>query len=411
MHSIEKIIDQFQIPIKQVLIKENLLSQAEDLVNSLGFYKKKILLVTDQNLQEYALVVAAQFSADLKKLVLINPRPDEKIVQQIIDCKNDAELIIALGSGTINDLCKLAAFRSKIPYIIFGTAPSMNGYASGNASIITEGRKNSLLAKLPHAIYLDLNILNKAPQRLIRAGIGDSLCLSTCQFDWLLSNFLLGSYYNQTAFDLLYPYHQKLINENNIEDKNFIKILAEILIISGLGMFISGGSYPASQGEHLIAHYIEIKYPEIAQKSYHGEQIAITTLTMAKIQEEILKINYLQIKAFQFDLNYLQKIFKPELAWHFNQEISKKMINEKRATEINQNLANNWPEIKLELAKNMINSQKLSQISQKFVLPQNPQMIGINNNIYQEAVDCAYLIRDRFTSLDLKKIIKNGIIH
>ena len=165
----------------------------------------------------------------------------------------------------------------------------MNGYASKNASIITSGRKNSLLAHLPIAIYFDLDLLINSPERMIRAGIGDSICISTCRFDWLLSHLLLDTHYNVEAFDLVSNLYQKLLNyDGKINDKEFITLLAKILINSGISMAISGGSYPASQSEHLIAHYLEIKYPKIMEKSLHGEQIAITSLIIAKMQEEFL---------------------------------------------------------------------------------------------------------------------------
>ena len=115
-------------------------------------------------------------------------------IDKILHEAKEIDLIVGFGSGTINDLCKISSFKLNIPYIIFASAPSMNGYSSANASILVKGHKKSLPAHLPLAIYCDLNILAAAPERLIKSGIGDSLCFSTCQFDWLLSHLILDSY-------------------------------------------------------------------------------------------------------------------------------------------------------------------------------------------------------------------------
>ena len=422
---IKEIIAEFKIPIQEILIARNLIDGAADLIFNLHIAKQKILLVSDQNIYPIAQRIINQLSC--QSLTLQSPKADEKTVLEIINHSTNYDLIIAVGSGVINDLCKVASYRLKIPYIIFGTAPSMNGYASANASITVEGShylggaslpinfpwqtmevhsyKTSIPAHLPTAIYLDLDILENAPLRLIKSGIGDSLCFSTCQFDWLLSNLILGTHYNLAPFDLLRPYHQKLLDVDSINEQNFIKTLAETLIISGLGMYICGGSYPASQAEHLIAHYIEILYPQIAQNTYHGEQIAVCTLSVADLQEKILQQENLQIKATNFDKSYLEKIFDKDLAKHFFSEINKKAIDEKLAQKINQNLQTNWHTIKAELQKTFISKNDLLKSYRKFVLPEKCKEIGFDQKIYNQALTNSHLIRDRFTSLDLIKII------
>src|SRR3546814_10817423 len=64
--------------------------------------------------------------------------------------------------------------------------------------------------------------------------------------------------------------------------------LARTLVLSGFGKAISGGSYPASEGEHLISHYAEMMGGAELPESFHGEQIGVTTLTMARLQERML---------------------------------------------------------------------------------------------------------------------------
>jgi glycerol-1-phosphate dehydrogenase [NAD(P)+] len=406
---IKDIITKFDIPIQEILIASNLTNNCFSLLSKIGLADKKILIVSDQNTYPIAgknIYDSLTSSKDCQSLILQNPNADEIDVLQIINQSQNKNLIIAVGSGTINDLCKIASFRLKIPYVVFGTAPSMNGYASSNASICVGGRKTSLPAQLATAIYLDLNVLANSPLRLIKAGIGDSICFSTCHFDWLLSHLVLNTIYSQIPFDLLHSNYQKLINFSKITDPNFINTLSETLIISGLGMYICEGSFPASQAEHLIAHYIEIKYPKIAEKSYHGEQIAVNTIRVLEVQEQILSLEKLKIKPSNIEESDLKKVFNNKMAKYFYNEIKDKFIDQNLLIKINHKLDKNWTEIKIKLQQFYINKAELLNLYQKFSLPKTASQIQIDDDIYCEAIDNAHLIRNRFTSLDLVKLIQ-----
>ena len=131
------------------------------------------------------------------------PDADAATAETVRDACERADAIVAVGSGTINDLCKYAAAMAGKPYAVFATAPSMNGYASKNAAITVDGHKRSLAAASPHGVFMDLAILAAAPPRMIRAGLGDSLCRSTAQADWLLSHHVRGTAYRRAPFALL----------------------------------------------------------------------------------------------------------------------------------------------------------------------------------------------------------------
>ena len=394
----QDLLKKYKIAISEIIIDYNLVNNFAQILKKFNLDLVDILVVTDQNIYPK---IKDLLPLNLNILILKNPKPDEDSIARIITNSHDKRAIVCFGSGTINDLCKISSYRRDIPYIIFASAVSMNGYASKNASIITSGRKNSVLAHLPTAIYLDLDLLINSPKRMIKAGIGDSICISTCKFDWLLSNLLLDSYYNEEAFDLISDLYQKLLNyDDKINDKNFIILLAKILINSGISMTISGGSYPASQSEHLIAHYLEIKYPEIMENSLHGEQIAVTTLTIAKIQEKFLKLSNFQVKISDIDFNYFEKIFDQDLAIYFWEEFSNKIINDNHALEINKKL-NDFHKLSSNLIKDFTPYDKIKKISDRFNLVQLPMDIGLNQEIYSEAIKNANLIRNRFTILDL----------
>jgi glycerol-1-phosphate dehydrogenase [NAD(P)+] len=392
------LLEKYKITINEIIIDHNLIVNFTQILKKFNLDLADILIVTDQNIYPQ---IKNLLPLNIDLVILDNPKPDEESIAKIITESCNKKATIGFGSGTINDLCKISSYRNNIPYIIFASAVSMNGYASKNASIITSGRKNSLLAHLPIAIYFDLDLLINSPERMIRAGIGDSICISTCRFDWLLSHLLLDTYYNVEAFDLVSDLYQKLLHyDGKIKDKEFITLLAKILINSGISMAISGGSYPASQSEHLIAHYLEIKYPKIMEKSLHGEQIAITSLIIAKMQEEFLNLLNFQTKVSDINFDYFKKIFNQDLAIYFWSEFSSKIINQERSKIINGKLKD-FQSLTSKLSREFISHDKILQISNHFSLPQKYCDIGLSEDIYLEAIKNANLIRNRFTILDL----------
>ena len=399
----QNLLEKYKISIDEIIIDYNLIKNFSLILNRFQIKLMDILLVTDQNIHPQ---IKDLLPSNIDYLILNNPRPDEENIAKIITKSSDKKMIIAFGSGTINDLCKISSYRQDIPYIIFASAVSMNGYASKNASIITSGRKNSVLAHLPRAIYFDLGLLINSPERMVRAGIGDSICISTCRFDWLLSHLLLDSYYNEEAFDLIDDLYQKLLDyKGKINDEKFIILLAKILINSGIAMAISGGSYPASQAEHLIAHYLEIKYPKIMENSLHGEQIAVTVLTIAKMQEEFLNLPNFSLSKSNIDHNYFYKIFDKDLAEYFWLEFQNKIIDQNRGVKIAEKL-NNFLEIKQKLHKNFYSYEMIKNISNNFNLKKSYIDINLSRETYLEAIKNANLIRNRFTILDLFYNIK-----
>lgn len=204
-----------------------------------------------------------------------------------------ARAMLAIGSGTINDLCKYASHATEIPYAIAATAPSMNGYNSSTASLKDEsGYKRSYPAVQPNAVMADPAILAAAPARLIASGVGDTLCRATVQMDATLASMLgVGENYH-ASFQRLYEREAALIDaieRGTLATPDGAQILMDALLEAGSAMHDAGSSAPASQGEHMIAHVLEVLDPTLSERHFHGEIIAVTTLHMARLQYNVLK--------------------------------------------------------------------------------------------------------------------------
>ncbi len=367
---------------------------------------RKILFVTDEkiwkNCQKF---FPKNFLENLEKnLILKNPKADEKNLKKIASAAKNCDLILALGSGVINDLCKFTSAQKNIPYAIFASAASMNGYLSKNASITISGHKKTLPATLPIAVFCDLKILKAAPLELTKAGIGDSLCFYSCWFDWYLSHKILGTKFDEKPFEILrkkMEFFVKNFQKFSIRDEEFLKSLIEILMLSGQGMTMAEGSYPASQSEHLIAHAIEMKYPKLAEKNLHGAQIAVTTLTAARLQKNLLTSDYPQLqlaKALDRQTKNgknVEKFFGKEIAKQCQKEYDQKLL------AIAKIKLTNWKKIKAELQKIHLDESRLKEIFSHFKIKTSAKSLGLSNQQYQECVMHAKFIRNRFTCLDL----------
>jgi glycerol-1-phosphate dehydrogenase [NAD(P)+] len=395
------------VPTRSVVIATGLADDPASLVAGLGLGRRLAVVsdaVTHRILGtrvERALEAIARVSG-----VVLPARvhADLAAVEDVEKASRHADALIAVGSGTLNDLCKYAAARAGKPYAVFGTAPSMNGYTSVSAAITVDGLKRSLPAVAARGVFLDLDVLARAPVRLIRAGLGDSLCRPTAQADWLLAHLLHGQPYREAPFALLAGDEAPLLAEPEAlvaGDREAIARLARTLVLSGFGMTICGGSYPASQGEHLISHYADMRPPPAAPESLHGEQIGVTTLTMARLQERVLAGPPPRLGPTRVDEAALVRHFGPALGRACWGELAPKRHERDAAERLTARLAAGWDAWRGRLAGVARPAAELADALRRAGAPTAPEDLGWTRAYYREAVTHARLIRNRFTFLDL----------
>jgi len=390
--------------ITDIVIEPTLKDAAHALLARIGFAGKKLLLVSDTATHAALGARLAEELAALEMATLVfkeSPHADEAALNRIRMQNFDA--LIAVGAGTISDLCKYASHLAGKPYAVFPTAPSMNGYCSANASIMLAGVKETRLAHLPEGIFCDVSVLAAAPNRLIQSGLGDSLCRPTAQADWLLSHLLLETDYSPLPFDLLMPYEAELFAHADKlirGDIMIIALLLKTLLVSGLGMTLSGGSYPASQGEHLIAHTLEMKYGDTLPETYHGEQIGVTTLTMAKLQEERLS-HPLTLPPKPHWEESLVSYFGSAKGHALAATSGRKYALYDRFDAIGTRLAGQEKEFRERIKAVTRPEAELRAVLAKADARTEPAHLGISEHDYEIAASRARFIRDRFTFLDM----------
>ncbi len=405
-----------QIPIEEIIIESGILNLIPDFCKKHGL-GKKVAIVSDEHthIAAGAEVERVLSLAGFEVFSIVmgdDVRADDANVKMLAQYVAAADFSVAVGSGTISDLTKYSTFLQNKKYICVPTAPSVNGYSSANASIDIEGVKKSLAAHLPLAIFMDIDIQVEAPYRLIISGLGDSIARTTAQADWLLSHHILGTEYNPLPFELLEE-DEKIVlaNPEKLLERDYDSIMAlcRLSILSGLGMYICGSSYPASQGEHLIHHYMEMSFEDKYTRTFHGEQIAVTSITMSKLQSDLLKIDNLQINPTYYNEKPIMKHFGEEKGKKFLEEVAKKEITEKRAMEINKTLKTNWNKIRAEILAIHISPDSLEAIIKKVKGPYTYKHLGWDYKDYETAIRNSLFMRDRFTFLDLAMIAKREL--
>ena len=259
---------------------------------------RNLLLVADENTFAAAgtATVDALAGKQIRQVIFSGKEilvPNEKAIEAVQAQLSDVDMIVGIGSGVIQDLCKYVSFYNHVPYCIVATAPSMDGYASNGAAMITGGMKVTYPAGLPVAILADTKVLVNAPMDMLQAGYGDIIGKFSALNDWKLSHCVNGEYFCDYIYDLTYQQIQRtLLLAEGVQkrDEESIKTLMEALVIIGILMSFAGSSRPASGSEHHLSHFFEIT-GIITGTEYlpHGIDVAYSTVITAALRENILR--------------------------------------------------------------------------------------------------------------------------
>tara|TARA_Y100000389_G_scaffold119071_1_gene116246 strand:+ start:6634 stop:7854 length:1221 start_codon:yes stop_codon:yes gene_type:complete len=398
---------------KNVEIKNYIIENDKNFIkNSFDeiFNKNSILkpcFLTDnniwQNCQKEFIQHITKFNCRL--ILLDNPKCSDYHAKKLLNKIKDHDFVIALGSGTINDLCKYVTKKININFVIFASAASMNGYLSNNCSILINNHKKSINCLAPIKVYCDINIIKNAPINMIKAGIGDILCFYNCYFDWLVASKIFGYELNQQSIDILQPLIDNFIKNYdiyNLKDDKLYYIICEILMVSAISMNLAGGSMPVSQGEHIIAHLLEMKYQSYISNLLHGEVIAITSIITSKIQGIILKniskycqdlVNNIDISQIEDNKDYFDKITYEQCCVEYNKKVNQIKLLKKIDP---QKLVKLKSELKIIYSK----IHYISVIYNFFEIDIDPKRLNISENKLYNIIKNAKYIRNRLTCLD-----------
>lgn len=301
--------------IKDIRVGSGLVHEVGNILKENGF-PEKLLLVADK----ITLKVSAGIENALGRYALTYKIYDSLRVATMKEVREletlldgGAEGVVSVGTGSLNDICRLACARKNKPLCLFATAPSMDGFASYSAPIVDGSFKITYPAKCPEVIIGDTAILAAAPARLKSAGFGDMVAKYIAIVDWRVSHLISGesccekvAELTRYAADNVMKMAEKVTEENEESAKSIF----EGLLLTGIAMSFTKTSRPGSGTEHIMAHYIECK--ELLEgkiPNYHGEDVGVMTLIMLKYYKELAKLPRIEAHVERNDWTNIYAIY------------------------------------------------------------------------------------------------------
>ena len=288
--------------LKYLNIGRGIIGEVPKMIAAMG--KKRPFVVCDDNTYEVAgrkvdeILTAAGIDHVMYTVPLQKPENDRIAPAEwetggiIMNFDPSCDMFLAVGSGVVNDLCKVAAHATGRPSAVVGTAPSMDGYASNSSSMELNHVKVSLYNHGPEGILLDSEILAQAPMRMLWAGLGDMVAKYIAVCEWRICHLVTGEYYCEDVANLMRAALKKLMAVSDRipeRDPDAVASIAEGLVLAGIGMAYAQISRPASGLEHYFSHMWEMMALERGVPyDLHGIQVGVGTLLTMKIYRKLL---------------------------------------------------------------------------------------------------------------------------
>jgi|GEM_PF-26467 len=343
------------------------------------------------------------------------PHAEIEFVEELESALKQHEAIpVAVGSGVINDVTKLAAHRVGRPYMCVATADSMDGYTAFGASITFEGSKQTFTCPAPVAVVADLKVLSAAPPAMTASGYTDLHAKVTAGTDWIVADALGIEAIDPMAWNIVQgKLAESLANPRGAaEGENAaIVLLTEGLMLGGFAMQWSRSSRPASGAEHQFSHLWDMQHhtQENGPPS-HGFKVGIGTLAVTALYEFLLQQPFDQLDVEKCCEQWPDKtqaiknaraLLGEELADLGERETLAKYSDAGELRAQLLALKNNWPEIREKLQAQLVPFEEVRRRLQTVGAPYEPEQIGISRARLRRSYYQAACIRRRFTVFDL----------
>lgn len=328
--------------------------------------------------------------------------------------RHDA-IAVVVGSGTLNDITKLASHRLGRQYMCVATAASMDGYTAFGAAITRDGFKQTMACPAPRAVLADLGVLASAPPAMNATGYGDLLGKVTAGADWILADALEIEPIEGRAWALVQDSLRDWTarpHKLRAGDPQTIAQLFEGLIMAGVAMQISASSRPASGSEHRFSHLWEMQALGHNQPAIpHGFKVGVGTIAAAALYERVLARDMasLDIDALCGAWPAREEVERSVRQGHDIAQLAESAVEETLAKYISADqlrgrlhaIQERWPTLRERLAAQLMAPGQIRGLLAAAGCPTNPADIGIDRATLRESYWLARTIRSRYTVLDL----------
>ncbi|MBE6942883.1 MAG: sn-glycerol-1-phosphate dehydrogenase [Ruminococcaceae bacterium] len=333
---------------------------------------------------------------------------EESVGSAFMHFDNSCDLIIGVGSGVINDIGKILSNVSGRKYIIVGTAPSMDGYASATSSMSMDGLKVSLSSRCADVIIGDIDILKQAPEHMLKAGLGDMLAKYISIAEWRIGSLITEEYYCERVAQLIRTALKKCVeNAEGLlkREDAAVQAVFEGLVIGGVAMAYAGVSRPASGVEHYFSHVWDMRGLEFGtQVDLHGIQCAMATMKAVELYEALKSVAPCKEKAYAaveaFDLEdwneQLRKFLGNSGETMIAQEKKERKYDKSTHPARFQKIVDNWENILKIIEEELPSAEELAGIMDTIGISQDLRTIGVDSACAKLTFKATKDIRDKY---------------
>ncbi|MBI5544478.1 MAG: iron-containing alcohol dehydrogenase [Deltaproteobacteria bacterium] len=330
-----------------------------------------------------------------------SPVCDDETKERLARGLPRADVFVAVGAGVVNDLTKWLGAEASTPYVAYATAASMNGYTAANVAPSIKGVKSLFRAHAPRALAADPRVVASAPFALTSSGLGDVIAKPVSTADWKMNQLLFGEGYSESVAAVINDVEPRYLDHAAAlarGEEPAIRALFDALVFSGCAMTLQGSSLPASGGEHLISHTLDmLAHVDGVEHDLHGRQVGVGTIVAAALYAEVLA---LEKPAFQPEgAPFDEKLWKG-IAGAVKVEHDKKR---ERMVEACRKLAEpgRWESLRAELRPLLRSPLSIQRCLREAGAAHRFSDLGCTRERFLTALQHGAAIRGRFTSLDL----------
>jgi glycerol-1-phosphate dehydrogenase [NAD(P)+] len=331
--------------------------------------------------------------------------------------KGAGAVAVAVGSGVINDLCKLSSAHLGQSYLCVPTAASVDGYSSFGASISFEGVKQTFDCPAPVAIVADVSVIAAAPKEMTAAGYADLAAKIPAGAEWMIADLFGTEPIIPGAWHVLQDVLDEMLSDPEgvaAGNPEAIAALFEGLTLSGFAMQAARSSRPASCTDHLFSHYLDMTHHQFRGKlQSHGFQVAIGTLTMCAFFDAFCKLDLTQLDVDACvaawptleqeqarALRLFDGFVDPKLGYNV---ITQKYQGPEDVRRELEAVKARWPELREQYRAQVYPFAKMQRLFEIVGAPSDPSHIGVTRAQLKAMVPKTQLMRWRINLLDLAK--------
>ncbi len=404
--------------LKYLKIGRGVVENVPDMIAAMG--KKKPFVVCDENTYEVAgrrvceILDAAGIAHGCYVIPGKRISPSEwEVGSVVMHYDPSCDMLLAVGSGVINDTCKVLGHAIGVPSAVVGTAPSMDGYASNSSSMEVNHVKVSLYNHCPEGILLDSEILAQAPMRMLWAGLGDMVAKYIAICEWRISHIVTGEYYCESIAQLMRAALKKVVDAADgipKRDPDAVQSIAEGLVIAGAAMAYAEVSRPASGLEHYFSHMWEMMALERGVPyDLHGIQVGVGTVLTMKIYRKLREVVPDRAKAEAHMKAFDRAAWEAQVRRIFGKTAGEIIAIEDKTRKNDparhaarlDNIIAHWDEILRAIDEELPDYDQLYALMSATGMPMTPADIDISVEDTVNAFIGARDIRDKYLSCSL----------